>query len=72
MGEGEQAIDREIITPEYKIIENITGVGKVMFCKTHEITQDDEVLTDSRSLVRRLASGPARQSDSTCSTIWTL
>jgi len=30
------------------------------------------VLTVSQSLVRRLASGPARQSDSTCSTIWTL
>jgi len=38
---------------------------------TFQPFQGIRVLTDSQSLVRRLASGPARQSDSTCSTIWT-
>jgi len=37
----------------------------------HSTFQGIRVLTDSQSPVRRLASGPAHQSDSICSTIWT-
>jgi len=44
----------------------------VLDLQDYSTFQGIRVLTDSQSLVRRLASGPARQSDSTCSTIWTL
>ena len=44
----------------------------VLDLQDYSTFQGIRVHTDSQSLVGRLASGPARQSDSTCSTIWTL
>jgi len=48
------------------------GLQAVLDLQDYSTFQGIRVLTDSQSLVRRLASGPARQSDYTCSTIWTL
>jgi len=48
------------------------GLQAVLDLQDYSTFQGIRVLTDFQSLVRRLASGPARQSDSTCSTIWTL
>jgi len=48
------------------------GLQAVLDLQDYSTFQGIRVLTDSQLLVRRLASGPARHSDSTCSTIWTL
>jgi len=48
------------------------GLQAVPDLQDYSTFQGIRVLTDSQSLVRHLASGPARQSDTTSSTIWTL
>jgi len=48
------------------------GLQAVLDLQDYSTFQGIRLLTHSQSLVRRLASGPARQSDSTCYTIWTL
>jgi len=48
------------------------GLQAVLDLQDYSTFQGIRVLTDSQSLVRHLASGPARQPDSICSTMWTL
>ena len=49
-----------------------TGLQTVLTLHDYSAHQGIRVLTDSKSLIQRLAQGPARRTDITCSSIWTV